>query len=468
MSLAVLGAVVAGAASCTVVLGDDFSVAGDELACTAGQIACADGATLLLCPDGTPVTEACPGVAPVCESGACVACTAGTTQCSGRDVQSCVNGAWTTTETCAIDCEAAACLRVTDIGAGVAHTCAVLSNGTVRCWGYDKLALLFLDGLTDPPEPDSFTTTPTPVPDLANAVAVDGGDAHSCALTSANTVVCWGWNGIGQLGTGNFADATSPVTVPLGTGATAMTVAVGHTCAVLDNGNVACWGLNETGQIGNGQSGSGSFVSSPFELWLGFPAAKVSAQNGHTCATISTAEMACWGSNDNGQLGVAGTTLSTTPLGVLGEGVTVMGTGEDHTCGEDLNGFYCWGRNTYGQVGVGVAGADVQTPAPVSAVSGIRHIEGGAHHTCAVGSNGELWCWGDDSLGAVGIGNGGNVTSPELLAALPPVTDVATGTNHTCALAESGEVYCWGFNNRGQLGTGDVATYVVPSLVQWH
>jgi alpha-tubulin suppressor-like RCC1 family protein len=469
--------------ACTTILGDDFAIAGSGGqtgqggdtggtggACTPNTTSCADDATLRTCDDtGQPHDTACPQDTPACVSGACVPCQNGASGCQGKDRVQCVAGSWQVQESCPVGCEGATCLQVVDLGAGIAHTCAVLSNGTVRCWGYNQLELLYLDGLDDPPPADSYVTTPTPVPDMQNALRVQGGDASSCVLTSAAEVACWGWNGIGQLGTGTYANETSPSVVALSSNVVDFAVGVGHTCAALDTGPVACWGLNEQGQIGNGSSGSNQMVPTPFELNLGVPAANVTAGSDHTCARTTGEEVGCWGGNNSGQLGDGTTTASTTPVGSLGEGVKQIGAGAWHTCAVLFQQLVCFGSNNSGQIGSGSAGGNALSPTAPTGLGMVKQIGAGGMHTCAIDPNDLLWCWGRNDEGQIGNGDSGAGVDQlqPIQVNIGTVRDVAAGHLHTCALTTDDVVYCWGLNNRGQLGTGDTTSQATPTPVVW-
>jgi len=475
------------ATACTSLLGGDFEVvdgtggqgtgantgaggAGGSTSCEPGTVTCANGSTVLECSDtGDPTEIPCPDEAPVCLDGSCVPCEGAATHCNGNVVEHCEEGQWVPAETCDIGCDEGACLQVVDIGAGVAHTCAVLTNGTVRCWGYNKHDLLFTDHLDDPAEPGSFVTAPTPVPGLEDAVEVDGGDAHSCARTSSDGVKCWGWNGTGQLGSGDFTNSDTPVPVALNGTITDLAVGLAHNCVALSAGDMACWGLNESGEFGNGEAGSNVLEPNPIEVSMGLPVAHVSTTYGHTCVRLTAAEAACFGRNSDGQLGNGTQDASTTPVGVMNEGVQEIAAGDGHTCGRSGAGLYCWGNNNNGQVGLGATGPDVLTETPITAVTAVARIELSDNFSCIVNNSDQLVCWGRNVEGQMGNGQAGANTWQLTPFAVPigAIADVALGYRHTCALTAAGEVLCWGLNNHGQLGTGDTTSYAEPRPVVW-
>ena len=126
------------------------------------------------------------------------------------------------------------------LAAGRVYTCAVTAAGGVQCWGRNDFGNLGDGSTTD-------RSTPVPVSGLGSGViALAAGDAHTCALTAAGAVRCWGHNGIGQLGDGSTTDRSTPVPVSgLGSGVVALAAGASHTCALTAAGAVQCWGYND-------------------------------------------------------------------------------------------------------------------------------------------------------------------------------------------------------------------------------
>jgi len=442
--------------------------------CEPNSVTCSDDTTVLACDaDGNATETTCEGAMPICVDGECIACVDASVQCTGNIAQVCDGGAWTDVQTCTgvLGCSLGICLEVVDIGAGVAHTCAVLSNGSVRCWGYDDLALLFIDSLDDgPAAPGTFSATPTPVPGLDNAIEVDGGDAHTCVKTSAATIACWGYNGFGALGTGDIVDRTEPIEVPGLSGVNSMGTGLLHTCVVAGTGKVSCWGLNDHGQIGNGQSGNNLNQLTPAEIDIfGATVAKVSPGGTHTLGVVVGTDAVGWGSNGSMQVGNNASVDQLTPIDITGDGTTLIEAGGDHGCLVLQGTLRCWGKNGNGQLGLGSTGPDVGSPTATS-ITGVSSLHPSiGSHTCIINTANQVRCFGKNFTGQIGNGSSGNGVNQLLPFTVPvgTVVDVAAGYSHTCALTTEGRVFCWGQNNQGQLGDGTQTMRAAPVEVVW-
>jgi alpha-tubulin suppressor-like RCC1 family protein len=275
-------------------------------------------------------------------------------------------------------------------------TCALISGGTVECWGENDYGQLG-DGVTshgfkEPIEEVDYSPTPVMVKGITDATAVSVGGSvegsHTCALLSGGTVVCWGWNGYGQLGNGTTKDSAIPVAVSGIANASAISAGMSHTCALLSGGTVECWGSNELGQLGNGKKKDSPI---PVDAEGITDASAISAGMSHTCALLSGGTVNCWGSNDYGQLGNGTQEDSAIPVAVSGiANASAISAGSDHTCALLSGGTVkCWGENGEGQFG---NGTEENSPIPVTGATAgpIRHAEGG---TCALGKGGrDLGC----------------------------------------------------------------------------
>jgi len=238
----------------------------------------------------------------------------------------------------------------------------------------------------------------SPPASAATAVAIAAGEHHTCALSTAGVVYCWGSNAYGQLGDGTNTDSTTPVVVMgLTAGVSALAMGAYHACALV-TGGVKCWGMNLHGQLGDGTTANRAEPVDVSGLTSGV--AGVDAGSYHTCAVTTAGGVKCWGRNDHGQLGdeTSGTNR-TTPVDVSGltTGVATIGLGHEHSCAVTTPGgaLKCWGWNGDGQVGDGTT-ANRLTPVTVSGLaSNVAAVGPGGRHTCAVTTAGGVKCWGD-------------------------------------------------------------------------
>lgn len=352
---------------------------------------------------------------------------------------------------------------VVAIAAGGGHTCALTRDGGVRCWG------LNFNGQLGDGTAGNQKWLPVNVIGLSSGVvAITAGDAHTCALTTNGGVKCWGYNNAGQLGDGTTVDKVTPmIVVGLGSGIAAITTGVGHTCALTDSGGVKCWGFNNYGQLGDGTTGDNK--SLPVNVvGLASGVAAITAGYGHTCALTSGGGVKCWGRNNTGQLG-DGTTGNDRPNPVdvtgLGNGVVAIAAGNSHTCAlTSGGGVKCWGRNNTGQLGNGTTGSDSPNPVDVTGLGNrVIAITAGFAHTCALTSDGGVKCWGDNQDGQLGDGTTTWRNTPVNVIDLSTgVTAISAGYGHTCALTGGGGTKCWGRNLNGQLGDGTQEKKSIP------
>lgn len=338
---------------------------------------------------------------------------------------------------------ASAPLPVQSVSAGGHHTCALLAGGKIKCWGDNALGQLGIgDGdirprgvaAADLGDALPFVSLGT---DLA-ATAVGTGQGHTCALLTDGRIKCWGDNRFGQLGAGHqenigddpdeMGDNLPPVDLGIGASAVGLSVGAFHTCALLDGGAIKCWGSDEQGQLGQSGRGNRGQRSSdlgqrlaPVNLGSGRVAVAVAAGGFHTCALLDTGRVKCWGLNLAFQLGLPGTApgfgdqLPAVPLG--GVSVHRIFAGGLHTCALlDDHSLRCWGANLFGQLGlgtktnVGATAEDLTRSVDLGTIDGApivaAALSAGSNHTCALLNTGDLKCWGLNRDGQLGLGLG--------------------------------------------------------------
>jgi alpha-tubulin suppressor-like RCC1 family protein len=233
--------------------------------------------------------------------------------------------------------------------------------------------------------------------------SVSAGAVHSCAVTTQGTLRCWGANDEGQLGDGTRDSRTVPTPVRLSEAGVVRVAAGGqHSCALGDDGRVRCWGANRNGQLGDGQASTSRALPAP--VVLPAPAVAISTGLAHSCALTADGAAWCWGRNESGQLGDA------SQIGRPRPTRTRTGTarfaqivsGAAHNCALDTTGgVWCWGRNTRGALGDGST-ANRAVPTRVRLPGPAAAITAGTAHSCAMLVDGRTLCWGDNLDGQLG------------------------------------------------------------------
>ena len=337
---------------------------------------------------------------------------------------------------------------VVSLAAGYAHTCAVTTARTIQCWGHNYYGTLGDGSVVN-------SARPVTVKNVDDAVAVLAGGSTSCALRANGTVMCWGWNASGSLGIGRIDYDAHPLPEPvLGLPQPVLSLAKGdsHTCALDATGAVYCWGWNWYGQLGDGSTENRAMAVRMKDA----PASvtSVSVGKNHTCVIAGTGGVHCWG--DGSQRGDAGSTQGFGPVVpfVLGNGIVKVAANYLHTCALHQSGsLMCWGANDVGQLGDGSVTTRGQ-PVQSIASADVRDVFAGYHHTCAILADASVNCWGDNNSDQLGNRTMTLRAShyPKAVPGLETgVEVVAAGRNHACAVAEA-RAYCWGYNDYGQLG----------------
>jgi alpha-tubulin suppressor-like RCC1 family protein len=354
------------------------------------------------------------------------------------------------------------------IAVGGFHACAVLlDGGAVRCWGANTFGALG-NGTT------TSSNVPVPVAGIFNALTITAGGFHTCALLSGGDVQCWGDNFDGQVGDGTNTDRLVPAqVVGLTRGATQISAGLSHTCALLGTTNdAACWGDGFHGQLGDGVFASTNIpvpYLGPVQPPAGGPGTgpvQVAAGYSHTCVSMTTGVVECFGSNEDGELGNGGGGIadaSAVPVLVIGLTTGTQAVNEGGLSGCALTqalGVKCWGSADGNDFNLHTSAQDV-TALP----NGVGLLGVGVADVCALSTAGALSCWGRNDDGEVGVGDDVSHPTPQAVSGVAAAT-VVGGSLDTCAIDIQGSAYCWGDNQHGQIGDGTTTSRFTPTAVQ--
>ncbi|MFZ2125883.1 MAG: prepilin-type N-terminal cleavage/methylation domain-containing protein [Candidatus Saccharimonadales bacterium] len=377
------------------------------------------------------------------------------------------------------------------ISAGYYHGCAIAADDQAYCTGLNNNGQLGSGNLVN---------SAVPVPVINTGVlngltikSITAGYLHNCAIASNDQGYCWGDGVQGQLGRNSTADSSSPVALVdaygvLG-GLTIKDIQANYynTCAIASNDNLYCWGDNIQGQIGDNST---TDRRSPVALvdangvLGGLTIKSVAIGYFHACVIASNDQIYCWGDNAQGQLGNNTTTDSLAPISIVdangilgGLSFKYIAAGSYSTCAVATNDqVFCWGDNPQGQLGNNTI---VDSLAPVAVTDTgnvlngltIKSLTAGWYHTCVIGSNDLAYCWGDGAQGQLGRNSVADsrvpvaVPATGLLAGLT-LKSISAGNNyHTCTIASDDNAYCWGYNLWGQLGNNSVTRSLAPAEV---
>jgi alpha-tubulin suppressor-like RCC1 family protein len=331
------------------------------------------------------------------------------------------------------------------ITAGGTHNCALDDDG-VKCWG-------------------SNTSGQTMVPPLRRPTQISAGRTHTCAFDDDDTVVCWGSN------------LSQQITVPAD-----LELSGQHACMVA-NGALRCTGDNERGQLGLGNDADqavalGTAAATDLGQTFGVPT-QTAVGHSFGCALNGSGAVKCWGVNRSGQLGLGdsrdrglaasdmGNALPALQFPAAAGALKKVDVGDDHACAFNAAGaLFCWGKGSSGQLGT-EATANGVVAAAVRLKTGfkVRDVALGHAHTCVLGADKSIYCFGSNDAGQLGAGRPdavgdhaatmGDAMQPVALGAGFRAKTIASGDRHACALSDDGRVKCWGAAESGQLGLGD-------------
>lgn len=343
-----------------------------------------------------------------------------------------------------------------DIALGPDHTCVLSTEGEVRCLGDNAQKQLGNSASSSPygDEPTELLSSQTIVSLGAGrqGISIIATDLNTCALLDNFTVKCWGDGSYGINGNGSVTDQFLPQAIDLGTNLFALSIKGGNSsvCALLNNDSVKCWGRNLTGSLGIGLGNGVTIGAAANQMGdnlvavnLGvdgssnpYTARGLTSSGYASCAILNDGKAKCWGNNTWGQLGLdniigtgsngASPTVAATPPIALSGTIISMKATIDHTCAvfSDFS-MKCWGDNFFGQLGL-------------SSTTQWGHI-------------------GTNSISSVPVLDFGVSVGARQVAMSTSAYLNAHWYSQTCAVLTNDEVKCWGNNHFGQLGLGDIS-----------
>ena len=468
----------------------------------AGRVCAGTGACVGTC-NGLAATCTLPGATTSCRTATCTGGSAisagvcdGLGTCSAAVTTPCAPftcGPTACKSSCAADSDCLAgsfcytpngtChVGVAKVVAGNGHTCALLKDNRVFCWGQNVSNELGNGDVQGLPSP-----TPVRVAGLGSIKDIVAGVSHTCVLTTDGGVTCWGLNQLGELGIGTETNPVPPRLVQVSTSAGValsgvnLLAAGGESACAVTATSTFCWGENFSNWHG-AASAANPLVFATSLPNLGVPPTLVVASGFSGFGVEFTGGQVCpWGYNDSAQ--VSGSTLNIVYPNPMLQCQTFfpaaleVTAGRAHICARTVGGtVWCWGSNFTGQAGSGRSETTVPPPAtfPVLNVVASRVVAGGVF-SCAIGvGNTTVSCWGFNGFGELGNGDtsvaqsGTPVTVNLGLPAGLTVTDLGSGPSaaHICAILSNGSLRCWGANDAGQIGNGSTDANGVSTPVQ--
>ncbi|MFT3693154.1 MAG: hypothetical protein QM831_08435 [Kofleriaceae bacterium] len=393
------------------------------------------------------------------------------------------------------------------ICSGELQTCAILSTGQVKCWGWNQYGQLGLGDTNDRGDAPDEMGAVLPAVSLGTgrtATEIACGYQHTCALLDDHSVKCWGDNASGQLGQGDtnrrgvalnqMGDNLPAIDFGAGLVPVQVVATINSTCVRFSTGQVKCFGNGAAGQLGTGNMASLGDQASEMGAALPF----VDVGTGRTvkflaggfavptvCAILDTDQVKCWGANEYGQLGIGDAVSRGQVANQMGDNLPFADLATTHVDDLSISGtdacaivspskMRCWGSGTFGALGNGASGNMGDGANEMGGNLGSLPLTGtprviavGSNFGCAATTTG-LYCWGEDVSGELGIGSTNDIgDAPGEVAALAPiplgttqdVAQLAPGGDHVCALFADGSIRCWGNNEHGQLGMGSKVSW---------
>jgi alpha-tubulin suppressor-like RCC1 family protein len=305
----------------------------------------------------------------------------------------------------------AAQVQMSAVSVGDSVACGIAAGGRLYCWGDQKYGEVG-NGISK----DGTSALPMPVTGplvtAATFTQISAGGAHACGIITSGEAFCWGKDAALQLGGGDSLKVHSSTPIPVMGSTRFKSISAGrsHTCGIRIDGVTLCWGANTKGQLGHGALRDTTDTPTPVN---GPTFVQVSARGDNSCGLTSDGKIYCWGANDAAQTGLApNDTGIVTPNLIPGTGYTYVAVGGaestpttgpvGHVCALQGTKAVCWGSNVYGQLGRNsVFPAGDPTPAPVAGNRDFTVLSVGTRTNCAIASDG-AYCWGSSIFGAAG------------------------------------------------------------------
>lgn len=334
------------------------------------------------------------------------------------------------------------------VAAGGSTTCATKTNGSLWCWGENRQGSLG-DGSAA-----AFRPVPVAIgPSTGWAEPTGGGADFVCARRSDGTLWCWGTNVTGQLGTAPTSIQQSNVPVAIGAASNWQAMWAGEAGAfgLNANGQLFGWGRNASGALGIGNT---SMRATPIQVSTTLRIGAVGLR--HACAIDVDGQLFCAGTGALGNGTFNGAALFVQES-TLSTGWTDVAASNAASCGINGGAISCWGDNGSSELGDGTTDMRA-SPTPVSGEETPNRdwslVRGGRTlHFCAIKTGGDLYCWGANYSGELGLGHTTNTPMPAFVAS--DFADVAPSMGHTCGVKTDGTLWCWGYNWNGILGLAE-------------
>ncbi len=376
------------------------------------------------------------------------------------------------------------------VAGGDFSSLAIKNDGTVWAWGYNDFGQLGNNSIVDSNIPIQVQEPTDPTGFLTNVIQITENGDHAMALKSDGTVWAWGYNSDGELGIGNNTDSHVAVQVTDPSDGSGFLQNVNsisngrfHSLAAKNDGTVWAWGLNTDGELGQGTTGGSSNV--PIQVTdpsdgSGFlqNVYQVSGGRLQSYALTNSGTVKAWGYNNHKELGDGDTTLQNVPVDVVVgripaplNNIAAISAGRQHVLALDFNGnVWAWGTNLEGELGIGTTSSnedvsEVTDPSDGSGfLSNVTSISAGRFHSMALKDDNTVWTWGSNTNGQLGSDTPVGTTSlvpaevTESSNFFSGAVAIAAGNTHSMAVKTDGTVWTWGANSNGQLGNATNGT----------